>query len=35
MSTTTLLLQLIVILGTARVCGWVLRRGSSAATQGS
>lgn len=25
MSTTTLLLQLIVILGTARVCGWVLR----------
>ena len=25
MSATTLLLQLIVILGTARVCGWVLR----------
>lgn len=25
MSTTTLLLQLIVILGTARLCGWVLR----------
>ncbi|HIV72448.1 MAG TPA: cation:proton antiporter [Candidatus Aquabacterium excrementipullorum] len=25
MSTTTLLLQLIVILGTARVCGWALR----------
>lgn len=25
MSTTTLLLQLIVILGTARACGWLLR----------